>query len=470
MAQAVQGLEDGLTNCPICFERYKTPKYLPCLHTFCEECIQNYIVSVLSKQDAPSGKINCPICRCVVSKPNGIESEYWGKHLPSNHLILSIIDCRRLKEEQTCNACERENESESASRWCVDCQDFLCENCESLHRKFRSCIDHKIVDLADVGDKIIQTDSSTCEKHPDKKLEAYCSDHSVACCIICVTIEHRKCDIIGTVADAAKELRNSTMMRDLETSFSEMGAKLHTLARERQQNIADFKNKSDKVREKVKDICTRARSHMDTIETKALTELSATEKEVIPELETTRDELECQRSVATNSLTILQQGLQYVSDAQFLNEIQKLKDQKCRLENDVEKTAKDMKSIKLQFSPSKQLLDFTESVNSCGIIRLRVGKKSDTPDIDMLNGTAKLLTSFDTGSAYIAGGLILDDDGVLIANWWPCSSRLELYSKQGQLISRLLVRGGGSYWGVDMLGSNDEGVVTIDSHYLIIFF
>ena len=362
MAQAAQGLEDGLTNCPICFERYKTPKYLPCLHTFCEECIQNFIVSVLSKQKASVGKINCPICRCVVSKPDGIENEHLGKNLPSNHLIVSIMDSQRFKEHQICNACERENESENASRWCVECRDFLCENCASTHRKYRNSIDHKIVGLSEVGDTFVPTDSAQCGKHLDKKLEAFCSDHSVACCIICVTIEHRKCDKVGTVADAAKELRSSPMIKDLEKSFSEMGTKLHNLSQERQLNIADFRNTSDKVKKHVKEICARAHSHLDDIESETLKELSATEKEVIPELESMRDELECQRSVATNNLTILQHGLQYASDAQFLNEIQKLKEQKSRLEVGVQNAMKSQKNIELRYSPSKELLDFATSV------------------------------------------------------------------------------------------------------------
>ena len=464
MSQAAQGLEDGLTNCPICFERYKIPKYLPCLHTFCEECIQNYIMSVLSKQEAPAGEINCPICRCVVSKPDGIENEQWGKHLPLNHLIISIMDSQRLKEEQNCNACERENESESASRWCVDCRDFLCEKCAAWHRRFRNSLDHNIIGLSEVGDTFVPSDSAQCGKHPDKKLEAFCSDHSVACCIICVTIEHRKCDKVGTVADAAKELRSSPIMKDLEKSFSEMGTKLHNLSQERQQNIADFRHTSDKVQKQVKEICARAHSHLDDIESKTLKELSAAEKEVIPELENMRDELECQRSVATNNLTILKQGLQYASDAQFLNEIQKLKEQKSCLEVGVRNAKKSQRNIELRYSPSKDLLDFAKSVNSCGTINTT--RQGAVPNIDMLNGTAKLLRSFDTGSGFFTGGMILEDDRVLIAN--HSSNKIELYSKQGQLVSNLPV--GGCCWSVEMLGNNDAGVTTVYNNQLIIFF
>ena len=36
---------DDLLTCTICLETLKVPKYLPCLHTFCETCIHTYITS-----------------------------------------------------------------------------------------------------------------------------------------------------------------------------------------------------------------------------------------------------------------------------------------------------------------------------------------------------------------------------------------------------------------------------------------
>jgi len=35
---------DDLLICTICLETFKVPKYLLCLHTFCETCIHTYIL------------------------------------------------------------------------------------------------------------------------------------------------------------------------------------------------------------------------------------------------------------------------------------------------------------------------------------------------------------------------------------------------------------------------------------------
>ncbi|XP_053376733.1 histidine-rich glycoprotein-like [Mercenaria mercenaria] len=34
---------DDLVHCPVCLEVYEQPRALPCLHTFCSTCIQEYI-------------------------------------------------------------------------------------------------------------------------------------------------------------------------------------------------------------------------------------------------------------------------------------------------------------------------------------------------------------------------------------------------------------------------------------------
>lgn len=76
-------IETTFLSCSICMEHFKKPKALPCLHTFCEDCLRDYIVSRFES----AGQFPCPICRQLVYiPPNGV----YG--FPDNHFILSLQD------------------------------------------------------------------------------------------------------------------------------------------------------------------------------------------------------------------------------------------------------------------------------------------------------------------------------------------------------------------------------------------
>ncbi|KAL8558492.1 hypothetical protein ACOMHN_059233 [Nucella lapillus] len=75
--------EDHLT-CSICYNAFTAPKALPCLHTFCEHCIREYVVS---RGYESVGEFPCPICRAAVRMPAGGIEQF-----PNNHLVKSLSD------------------------------------------------------------------------------------------------------------------------------------------------------------------------------------------------------------------------------------------------------------------------------------------------------------------------------------------------------------------------------------------
>jgi hypothetical protein len=93
-----------LLTCTICLEMFKVPKYIPCLHTFCETCIHTYITSSV-KRDTSTG-FKCPICRQLVSfEERGGKPETWSKQLPGNRFVLSLLNRNAIiKYEKLCNS------------------------------------------------------------------------------------------------------------------------------------------------------------------------------------------------------------------------------------------------------------------------------------------------------------------------------------------------------------------------------
>lgn len=58
----VERLQDSFLSCSICFQAFNQPKALPCLHTFCEGCLRDYVASRFEG----TGEFPCPLCRQVI--------------------------------------------------------------------------------------------------------------------------------------------------------------------------------------------------------------------------------------------------------------------------------------------------------------------------------------------------------------------------------------------------------------------
>jgi RING-type zinc-finger len=71
--------------CSLCHHRYVRPKLLPCLHTFCQQCID-------SDTPAHSISVACPLCRHQsILPPDGIDSLHDNTYVAQ---MIKFIDQR----------------------------------------------------------------------------------------------------------------------------------------------------------------------------------------------------------------------------------------------------------------------------------------------------------------------------------------------------------------------------------------
>ncbi|KAI8483010.1 hypothetical protein Bbelb_393100 [Branchiostoma belcheri] len=74
-----QQVREEFLSCRICFETFRQPKILPCVHTFCEKC--------LLRHAGRRQSFNCPTCRREIALPqNGVAG------LEDNHFIASLTE------------------------------------------------------------------------------------------------------------------------------------------------------------------------------------------------------------------------------------------------------------------------------------------------------------------------------------------------------------------------------------------
>ena len=62
-------LPSDLLTCSVCLDEFKDPRALPCLHTFCQQCIL-HLFATADVDDITDTTLTCPICKECHELPN----------------------------------------------------------------------------------------------------------------------------------------------------------------------------------------------------------------------------------------------------------------------------------------------------------------------------------------------------------------------------------------------------------------
>ena len=179
------------TTCPICLEVFDNPKSLPCIHGFCLKCLERYF-----KDNSPGDEVPCPLCRKEFKiPPDGLVG--LQHHFFIQHLVDARSASTKSTDEVACDSCLEENEGRSseeiptATIYCIDCKQKLCERCSRLHKKWTSGA-HLLKPLgAELEQEVVKLRGSYCDKHKDKQVELYCHDCDENICLMCYAVKHR---------------------------------------------------------------------------------------------------------------------------------------------------------------------------------------------------------------------------------------------------------------------------------------
>ena len=237
MATSLSGNENEL-NCAICCQLYTEPRKLSgCLHSFCENCILNFVLE-LKKEEKLGGEFECPICKLPSNSPGSDDSVHrWVTALEVNEEIK--IKCMaEIKSEDTgtdngCSFCLVQEKVVVANKYCFSCNEYYCGPCSEVIHSLKVNKGHLLVDKA--ATKQESTDHfleqsiemlngfTVCSKHPKEAVRFYCEDDKIFCCLICSVDNHKQCMNLKPVSLLTKECpaSDSTKLLDLISNLTE---------------------------------------------------------------------------------------------------------------------------------------------------------------------------------------------------------------------------------------------------------
>src|SRR6218665_3879799 len=280
-----------ITECPICMNVFTDPRVLPCIHTFCLDCLKRIGETT---QKGPGHKLPCPLCRKEFIIPaDGLAA------VPKNFFVENLLQYKlTLQMGSTsiiCDLCSATDESKTrqdlptATVRCLECQDNYCDGCVKIHQYLKVSRNHKLMKIGDYAEtSIIKRVYSVkyCSEHTQKPLEYYCAECRKIVCVSCFVERHKlhNCKDIASVDEDFRQTieKNGRKISNLADETLVMRKSVEKRKADFLMDIVTIENAIHKRNQELKEMIDR--------DTKlVLIELSAVKSNQLKEME---DELE----------------------------------------------------------------------------------------------------------------------------------------------------------------------------------
>ena len=176
----------SITECLICTDVMNTPKILPCLHTFCLKCIEQF-----GKDKHEGETIPCPMCTTAFNIPVGGLSK-----LNNNFFIEKLIASQTSSDgsnvNKICDVCFSGKQTEQVVvSFCVECEENLCEQCSCIHKSMKATKSHEVKLVTAVNQEAdnSKTLQEMCDLHQEL-IKYYCDECKSVGCKKCVDGNH----------------------------------------------------------------------------------------------------------------------------------------------------------------------------------------------------------------------------------------------------------------------------------------
>lgn len=248
-SNVVKALTEDFLHCSICINRFKDPKVLPCIHSFCLDCLEKYVLRL------KSNKLPCSTCRkvCDLTETGvkGLQTNFHLVNLAERMDLLERLDSSK-SNTYTCDSCE----ATDVVVYCLECDFKLCTTCQSQHKKFPTLRSHTLVPIKEIKKPKYQqalqnAKAPHCDLHPTESLRFYCKKCSKLICRDCTIVQHPKPD--HECVEASCQLQD--VKHGLSTLLNESALHLEqnlTFIKTGQAGLEEVARKSATLRQEVK--------------------------------------------------------------------------------------------------------------------------------------------------------------------------------------------------------------------------
>eukprot|EP00731_Ephydatia_muelleri_P009029 Em0004g1367a len=167
------------------------PRILPCLHSFCEQCLYKEI-----ERSGTMQNMECPTCQRSITIPEGgINAIPQNLHLGFEVEVAGYMSKIGSEGEKSCDACI-DGSMEPAVVFCCTCHHLLCKPCHDYHKHNKILQHHQIVGLdkksLELLPFVMKPTEHLCSQllHKTKDLKSFCETYQLLNCKKCTLVLH----------------------------------------------------------------------------------------------------------------------------------------------------------------------------------------------------------------------------------------------------------------------------------------
>ncbi|CAG2234734.1 unnamed protein product [Mytilus edulis] len=184
-----------------------------------------------------------------------------------------------------CGVCETQHVVKEADYWCPECEEGLCTLCEKHHQASRATRNHEVTTVNDYKriPPTIASINQYCSDH-EKKYQHYCSEHEKLCCPLCITTNHKKCDLLA-LDEIIKTSKTSALFDMMEQSLKDMKSNIEKIVEDRKQNLEMIQQQRQRFKTDITKIRNKINKHLDKLEQDIQQDIQAAEQKVQSQIE-----------------------------------------------------------------------------------------------------------------------------------------------------------------------------------------
>ncbi|XP_043914887.1 transcription intermediary factor 1-beta isoform X1 [Protopterus annectens] len=240
--------DELLENCGVCKKKLRLgiePQLMPCLHSVCRGCLGSE-----PDPNCKEGLVNCPVCKQQCFQKDIMENYFMTVSVSGGASgANSESDASRAApvQAQSCTSCE---DNATATSYCVECLEWLCDACVEAHQRVKFTKDHTVRKETprpggvNTGENVLY-----CSVHKQEPLKLFCETCETVTCRDCQLHSHKDHQY-QFLDDAIRNQRK--VLGALTTRLGDKNTNLQKSAKEVRNTIRDVTDIQKRIHVEIK--------------------------------------------------------------------------------------------------------------------------------------------------------------------------------------------------------------------------